>query len=291
MATETVPMDDRSLFEAATSPEPVQEVAQEPAVETASGEQPRDEQGRFATKEPETETPQPETTPQPEIKDEPQGSIPPWRLTEVTQERNAERQRREAAERQALELQAQMRALQQQIKPAEQPQPPDWYEKPADAMLHTIAPHLQQIQSAHHYNSRLIAGQVHGAEHVDAAEKAFTQAEAAGMIDPLEATRVLKSPNIYDAAVRWYKDQQTRQKIGGDLDGFLKKRDEELLADPNFLARAAEKIRSQNGQGKGPAPVVQLPPSLNRATSAANNKLDDVGDMSDASLFRQAMAP
>jgi len=284
--TTTVPMDDSALFSSAMAetpaetpaaePEPAAQPQPEPA-QPETTDRPRDEQGRFA---PKTEQPQPEAKPEtPAQPDQPatpdnEAAIPPWRLREEAEARRAADQRADAVERERAELAVQLRNMQRQIAQlTEKPQPtPDFFEQPGDAVLHTVAPHLQQLQSTMLYNSRLTAGGVYGTDY----------------------HKVINAPNIYEAAVRWHKAQNVRQRIGDDLDGFLAKYEEEKLNDPAFMAKVGERLRAQNGQpvvnGQRPAPVVQLPPSFNKIPSAAPNTPEPVGDMSDASLFAHALS-
>lgn len=265
----------------------------------------RDERGRFSKVEPAEQaakapaaeqpaTPAQAQTPADAGKQSDQvADIPSWRLREVTQERNDARQREAAANEANQRLMAQLQSLQDHISRNQPQQPvPDIFENPSAAVAHAMQPQLQQIRNALMHNSQLVASQIHGADAVSEADKAFSDAVAMRIIDPADYHRVLNSPNIYDAAVRWHKQQGIRQKIGDDLDGFLKKRDEELLNDQAFMAKVAEKLRSQANGGVAPArssaPVVKLPPSLNKATSAAP-AADDGEDLSDGALLKQAL--
>jgi hypothetical protein len=67
-----------------------------------------------------------------------------------------------------------------------------------------------------------------------------------------------------------------------------KKQFEARMADPQFQAKVLEKVRGD--APKRPA-VTSLPPSLSKATAAAGNREEPLGDMSDASLFAYAMRP
>ena len=89
--------------------------------------------------------------------------------------------------------------------------------------------------------------------------------------------------------MRWHRQQRLYETTGGDLEGYLTKRQEELLNDPAFLAKAADKIRAGAGvQSRPTANVTQLPPSLNKIASAAPTS-DDGDDLSDAGLLKSAL--
>lgn len=293
MATETVPMEDAALFASATdaTPEtPAVTAEPEPQPQPEAG-QPRDEHGRFAPKAEETP---PEQVAQPEPEQPtPQPAIPPARLREEADARRAAEARASALERQMSELLARL-----PTPPAPQPKPkPDFFENPDEATAHivqeAVSPQITALRQQVMQIGRMAADALHGADKVAAADKAFSDAYEAGQLDPAEYAKVMRSANIYDAAVRWHKQQSVRQRIGDDLDGFLAKREEELLNDPNFMAKVAEKLRANgnaqptNGNGQRPAPVV-LPPSLNKVTAAAPNALAPAGSLNDADLYSHA---
>src|SRR5262245_38242107 len=122
MATVSVPMDDAELFAAATAPGESPAAPETPAATpeppAEPGGQPRDEQGRFAARQP-AEPAEPTAPGQPgeQPADEPH-AIPPWRLNEVTQERNDLRQRLEETRNQNAAFAHQLRQLQQHIAQA-----------------------------------------------------------------------------------------------------------------------------------------------------------------------------
>src|SRR5687767_7232752 len=101
-------MDDKELFNAATSDEVA--TVETPADTPETVDQPRDEHGRFAPKasEPEAEqvTPQPEPAAQPEPQE---AQVPSWRLRE-------EREAREAAESRYREAQAHFQRQMQELQ-------------------------------------------------------------------------------------------------------------------------------------------------------------------------------
>ena len=102
-------IDDKELFDSATSDEPIEVVADEPAAEQEVEGQPRDDQGRFAAKAEEPTVAEPVAT-------EPQGKeeayVPSWRLREMREEREATERRFQESQaqwqRQMAELRSQL---------------------------------------------------------------------------------------------------------------------------------------------------------------------------------------
>lgn len=302
---------DQELFNAALSDEaPVEttetttaatteQVADKPAIVTdQTGRLHDPATGKFAPKtaaETKVEAPVEGATQQ-QQPDDTTAAIPGWRLSEVTRERNELR-----------EQLAQLRTALFQRQQAEQPRkqepqtPPDPFENPQEfaryAARQEVDPQLGKLTETLMYNSRLVANGIHTEEKVNAAEAAFQQAMQTGTLDQADYHKVLSNPNIFDAAVKWHARHTALNTIGGDLDGFLAKQKEAWLNDPATQAAVAERIRAQaNGQGQTapngarPGNIVQLPPSLNKATAAAGNTLDDAGDLSSASLYAAATA-
>ncbi len=153
--------------------------------------------------------------------------------------------------------------LVEKLGPKPEPQQaPDFYANPEQATLHTVAPHLQRFESTTQYNSRLIAEVRHGDELVNGAEAAFSQAHAAGKIDPVEAQRVLTSPNIYDAAVKWHRRQLAQQEIGDDPVKYREKVEAEIRAKLEAEAQGVQ----QNGDAQRQNGAVPVMPS-NLATA------------------------
>jgi hypothetical protein len=117
-------------------------------------------------------------------------------------------------------------------KPKAEPRPaPDIFEDANGAILHTVQPHLTEMRQVLMHNSRLIAEQRHTEDAVSAADAAFSEAHAKGQLDPAEAQRVLSSPNIYDAAVKWHRRQQAQAEIGDDPAAFKERLRKELMAE------------------------------------------------------------
>lgn len=299
---------DQEIFASAVSDEPISQPEPEAAPEPVASEsqpeptgQSRDERGRFAAAEgapPAAEAP---PAPTPGQEQQPTGErdahIPAWRLREVAEERNKARERAEQAERRAAELEAHVRASQRQQTPQEPPKVPDIFEDPNAFLEHGVKQALSPVQSEvaqlREFYSRREAVREHGAETVDKAYDAIEQALRSG--DPeanVAFLRAQRSLDPFGEIVTWHQKNSVLREIGTDPNAWFEKRMEAMLADP---AQKAKLLERASGQAPPPAPnaarpgtTVQLPPSLSRIPSAAP-ALGEAGDMSDASLFSNAL--
>jgi hypothetical protein len=281
-------MDDKELFESATAAEPVEEV---------STEQPRDESGRFAPKarEPEVaevtaEVAQPEA-PAPEKPDN-EAIVPSWRLRE-------EREARETAERRYAEERARWERELAEVranlpKPAPQPKP-DLYENPDAFVDHGIRQALDPLQNQmaqlREFYSRREAVREHGQEKVRAAYDAVAQGLQSR--DPeVIATyqRAMQSMDPFGDIVSWHQQKTVFSQIGNDPNAWFEKRQAELLKDPTYQAKLLQQIQGSTQSSPQKQNVIQLPPSLNKATgsSVTGDELD-ANDMSDRALFKNAL--
>lgn len=205
----------------------------------------------LAQETPETtpETPAAESAkaePQAEAQPEPQEETPEGGKPPIGAIRNAEREK--AAKRYTEQVADFERKLEEsnsawerrfnslltQLRPQPEPTPPqphDIFDNPGAVVMDTVQPHLRQLSTALHHNARLVAEGLHKPEAVQEAEQAFLRAHQTGQIDPADAQRVLGSPNIYDAAVRWYRKNQILAEIGDDPNAYREKLRAEILAE------------------------------------------------------------
>lgn len=243
--------------------------------------------------------------------------VPSWRLREINEQREAERRQWQQEQRELAELKRWKEEQERQRQEAERQKELDgqdfWTQadpnkyidqrfdhrfqagmkQAMDPFQQQIAEMFQQQQQAAIHNSRLVAHQVFGEDKVKAAEEAFNRAAASGSIERDEHARIINSPNQFEAAVRWHQRQSTLEAIGGDLDSYNKRQQDELLKNPEFLARALEAHRQmatpvQTGvPGRGaPSQPQRTLPSLNRQTSSRDASGEgDVGD-----VFAQTIA-
>ena len=284
-------LSDKELFESAISDAPIVEETPEAPVVAETNDGPvRDEKGRFAPKQ--AAEPVTEAQPAPVVDEQPakeEAQVPSWRLRELREAREAaERRAQEAADR-AAHLERQFAAMQQQLQQQKPQEPVDpWADLPG---------YLQQSQST--FEQRLAQAEmranlrasraeqiaIHGREAVTEMEKAIDEASRKGHPDlPLLSMQMRNSDDPVGVAMQWYQRDKLVRETGGDLTAFRNRTLEEALKDPAFLAKAVEAVKAQSGMKPTTNTVVQLPPSINRATSAASPH-DDAGDLSDASLM------
>jgi len=285
---------DQDIWDSANESEVTQ--VETPHVEEVAEVQettPRDERGRFAPKtvaEQEAETvaqAQPEAPVTEQPKDANQG-IPPWRLKEEADARRAAEERAANHERELADLRRQFQAIQKQNEP--KVPVPDLYENPDGFVDHrtnqAIEPIKSEISQLREYYSQRDAIREHGAEKVKAAYEALDKGLRSR--DPEAAAvyqRAMSSIDPYGDIMKWHKKQTIFSTIGDDPDAFVERQIDERLKDPAYQAKVLERIRG-TAQTR-PSTVTPLPPSLNRATSAAALSGDD--DESDAGLLQSAL--
>lgn len=268
-------LSNEELFSSALSDEPIAGTEQVAEVEPKD-ERPRDEHGRFAPKAEEAPTPEPkvETPAQPEAKETESVGV---------------RQLREAFERQqrrTAELEQQLRSFQPKSEAAPRP---DLFEKP-DEFVRTnvqeaLTPVEQRLSAAVETMSQRFAIMEHGKERVEQAYSALDQAARSG--DPQAmavVNQVKQSMDPYGDIARWYADREASL----NPDAFFQRKLDEALKDEKFKTELMSKLQPSQ-ETKPAAPVFRVPPSLNRATTAAP-ALDDGGDFSNESLFKSALS-
>jgi hypothetical protein len=272
-------VDDEDLYDAAIEPDP------KPEAEVKE-DRARDERGRYAAKEDVTEevaTP-PVAEAQPELPKEEKADhrIP---LTELLNER----EKRQSESRRAQQLQQELETLRQQLQPPKQQQPiPDQFANP-DQYNEYWQSQVNQLRQENEAQLRQFKAETSlekaHEKYGDVFEKAYEslmQTAEQGNRGPAQA--VANSNNPGKALVDWYQTQQVIAQVGTDPAAYRAKVTEELLSDPQFLAKAIEKAR---GVASTAPTQIKLPPSLNKATSAARS--DDTSDMSDRALYHHSI--
>lgn len=279
----TTELSDAELFADVMNNEAEETVANDPADDA----RPRDEHGRFASKQPETK-PDATTEDQPPPQAEPHqektgdGMVPSWRLREIREareaaQREADRERQERtrleAELNAARFQMQQWQQRQSQEGREAPDPladPVGYDRHIMSMLETRQKELEA-----NFSFRLAHDR-----HGEVFEKAYSDLLSRTQRGDLALrNHILASGDPGATLVAWYKREQTIAKVGDDPDAYRNKVLDDALNDEAFLARAAEKIRGNPSQSQGGRTMTKLPPSLNRTTgspvSAGNDDMDD----------------
>lgn len=266
-------ISDEELFKSALSndtPEVAEQVTEE-RVDTRA----RDEQGRFVEKT------EPEPKPEPEAQAKPaepkeEAIVPSWRLKEIREERDA--------------LRAQLAQFQRQAppKPPEPVAKPDIFEKPDEFVRSNVqealSPLEQRLSTAIETMSRNFAISQHGEERIGEAYSALDQAAKRGDPQALAVVAAVKQSNDpYGDIARWYAGNEASL----NPDAFFERKLTERLQDEKFKGELMQKL--QPAPEEAPTkPVFRIPPSLNRAASAAA-AMDEGGDLSNESLFSNAL--
>lgn len=185
---------------------------------------------------------------------QPARNIPPAALTAERSRRQEAEQREQQKERELLELRAQMQQMQQMVQglipqpqPAPQKAPPDPFDDLEAWGQNLTRQAIDPIQRQLHYNARLIAGQLHGQEALNAAIAAFDEAVANRQVDPVEAQKVFGSPNPFHEAVQWYQRKSALDEIGPDPAAYKERLKQQIIAE----------LQAQ--QPAQPAPVAPSP--------------------------------
>ena len=281
-------MDDKELYDNAVSDKPPEAEPDKPT-EEATGEQPRNEKGQFAQKDekPEAQVVQPQVekpveTPPEKPED---AQVPSWRLREVRED--AERRQKELSQQFENERSARLRteAQIQQLMAQQQPaKAPNIFEEPDNWQAHLTQSFQGQIQGVRFQTSEMIARSVIGDQKVNEAIKWLE-----GNLDPATQARISNSQHPYAEMVKVYDERKTLTEIGGDLAAYKQKLLDEALNDPEFMKKVGDKLRQPNQPGS--KNIVQVPPSLSRAGSTGTHTGSvDLGDMSDASLYKHAIS-
>lgn len=294
MSGETTVVDtgvsDAELFEGATADvaETPEVTTEAPAVPDKPAEQPRDEQGKYATTEaPKVETPADKTP----LDDDNGGQVPSWRVREINEEKRLLAEKFAAGETEREQLRQRIAAFERQQKPAEQPK-----EAKPDPLLD---PEGYEKYLEKRFESRLLDN--HRETSLRTAHRSykdeFTQAYSAAQQEMAKgnvalAARMQQSSDPGETLIEWHREQKTMREVGNDPGAWLEKKLEERLKDPAFLAKAVEAARGvasapTNGNAR---PAVNLPPSLSSLTRADNSQASaDDSDTSDEALFKHAI--
>lgn len=263
------------------------------ADEVADDGQPRDEQGRFASRSKDAEPGAEEPPQQPEQHQEKTGDgmVPSWRLREIREareaaQREAERERQERsrveAELNAARFQMQQWQQRQAQPPQEIPDPladPTGYDRHVSFVLDNK---LKEMEA--NFSFRLAHVQ-----HGDTFEKAYSDLLSRVQRGDIGLrNQILSSGDPGASLVSWYKREQTIARVGDDPEAYRSKVLEDALNDEAFLAKVVEKIKGKPAQGSNSRNITKLPPSLNRATGSPVTTADDEG-MDDKSLLKSML--
>lgn len=225
-------------------------------------------------------------------KPEKSGVVPHQALHESRQREKAASDRAEALERSLLQMQGQLEAVQRQVA-GQQPQsnekaePPDFWEDPNGFVAAQLSPIEKRMRQQAEQMSQRFAIQEYGREQV---EKAYVEFGKALQTDPTlsaQYERIKASDHPYGDIVKWYKQQQTIQRVGEDPEKWLEAEMEKRLSDPAKQAEILKRIQSTAVANSQDSPVTNLPRSLSNLPGGANSAVS--GDVDDEALFKHAM--
>lgn len=282
---------DNEVFKEASSDVP----AKEPEIEAAIDDpgkpdagRPRDETGKFVAKPKEEQAEQPEAKPAEPV--ETRGGIPSGRLKEeADKRRTAEAERDELKNRIAMLERAMLAQPAQQPKP--QPQQPE--RKRPDPLLDPEGAEAfdnevrAQERKELDFNLSCRFARLEHKEVFDEAFKAISTAIQQG--DQALQAQLRSSSDPGGDIVRWYQQRKVFSEVGPDPLAYKQKLREELLKDPEFIAKAIEAAKQQalGSNGNRPNTVTSLPPSLQKVSGGASKNSGSDGN-SDADVFQQA---
>ena len=198
-------------------PAQVEQPSAEPAEPTPAPEpQPRDEQGKFASKEPKDAEPAPaEPTPQPTA-EQPTGRVPLAAVHEERDKRRTAEDRAADLERQVAELNGKLAGFMAQPRPQpapqpapETPKPVDFWESPDKFIAQALSPLQAELQQERFDRSvERHTSKPGGAEAVEAAETALRAAIESGQLngDTVKA-QLSQSRDPIGDIVRWHQNQ------------------------------------------------------------------------------------
>jgi len=176
-----------------------------------------------------------------------------------------EREKRQAAEREASELRA-WRQQQEERQRASQMQAPDPRQDPDGALEYQRAVFQQQLYNTRLQTSRFLAEQQFGADTVKEAFEFFDK-------NPALSHQFVEHPSPFHAAVEFYKRQKVAEEVGADPAAYRARLEAEIR----------EKLMSEM-QAQPVQPKPRLPGSLAAAPAAGT-----AGDpVSKGSAFDQA---
>lgn len=263
--------------------------AAEPVVETAAEPTPapaRDERGRFAASEHvETGEPTPDAPPASAQKQE--HAVPVAAVT-------AEREKRQAAERQLAEAQQQMLAFQRQMLEMQtramapkDPEPetvqvPDPVTDPegyaqfiiqqADARIASVLrAQADEYDQRDAWASQEAATREYGEEAVSAALEAAKAANVVG--------NFMKGRDRWQRLVQWHRQQQVLSETGGDLPGYRSRLEAEMRQ--TMEAQIRSEIMAQAGirpAPSAPPPSIAAAPGTSPRTQPAPGESEAFSD-------------
>ena len=286
---DTTEVSDQEIFNESVAAEPVTITDAPPTEEAApvetvaeKAERERDEKGRFVAKE---AAPEPEQPAAVEDNEKPEHRIPSWRLRE-------EAERARGAEQRAQQLEQMLAQYEQRLKALEpKPEPqkfPDIFAEPEalpQYLNQVLSQEREKMQSEFKAAIANMSLQRAHDKYGDTFMEAYQDVISRPVDDPVRQ-QVINSPDPGTTLVQLYQREQTIKEVGTDPTAYRNKVLEEALKDKDFLAKALDAARGV--ASSQPTQTIKLPPSINKATAAAN--MDGDTDTGDRGMYRHAIA-
>lgn len=239
----------------------------------------RDESGRFAPKDDAAATVAAEGEGQPQ-----NPSMTPATVKDFQELLNAN-EARQRVERERDALAARLAQHERKAEPAPAVDPDLVFTDPVAFAANIQAEARREVAQMRLDTQFAVAEIQHGCDVVNAARQALTDSG-----DEALANQLMAKSNPVQALISWHKREKTLSAIpDGDLTAYDARRQDELLKDPAFLARALEAAQAAAGGNaapglRQPANVVRIPQRVsNVGTAAALQRGDD--NQSDHDLY------
>jgi len=201
-----------------------------------------------------------------------------------------EREKRQAAQREADALRRQL----QQFQTQQQQQRPEFWEQPEGnidyRVQQAVQPLVQELIMQREQTSRALAAIQYGEDTVNEAYKDLeTRIQSGDPVARFDYQRVMSQPNQYAALVQLHQQRSALAEVGNDLPAYREKLSQDLLNDPAFLARALEAAQAR--AKASPSVVTFTAPQKSRGVPSISNVggagsvVGSVADISDDDLF------
>lgn len=207
-----------------------------------------------------------------------------------------ERERRQAAAREAEDLRRQHQELQRQLEELRQPKQqidpfadPEGYQRAIDQRIDGVRTSADLQRRVDIMNLSFdMASETHGDKFKTALEEFAKAANPAAGGDERLRSEMLHSPNPARFVMQWHGRNVALREVGTDVEAYRARIENEtrerLRSDPEFRRQIVDELRAEAGR----RPPVTMP-SLNRASSAAPLEAPQDEDLGDGALFRSVM--
>jgi len=265
--------------------EPVSTGGAEPAQESEAGPS-RDERGRFKSDAEKAEDAAATAGKAADPDEGEGGRVPAWRLRELREERDAERRERETERRELEALKRERAAWLQQQQRQQPPQRPDLYNDPdayADYVEQTVGGRVKTVEDVVRDRFVNLTFAEQHEQHGEKFEQAMSALEQAR--DPRVVAEIQNAVNPGKALMKWHSRHKAQTEVGDDLDGFMKRKQDEWLKDPEVRKRIMAEMNSEARGGDRSSDNITNLPSLNRAPGGAGRQTPGELGNSDQEMF------